>query len=371
METKEDRWRKFGAIVVRLTQGENISREEARECWRQICEEEQSDLQQGAFIGALKAKPETPEEVAGTFEALYEYDTLKVQVKTPEPLIDNCGTGADSLKTLNISTGAAIISASLGLYVVRHAARAISSNCGAIDVIEALGVNVESAPEVPKKSIENAGICAWNAFLPKVHPKTLARVLSQVRFGSTINLVGPLLNPTRPTYKVMGVPNRAMIEIEAKTLQALKFKRAFVMHGLDDESQKGMDEISTLGTTHVAELGEDGSIQTSTLSPEQFGIRRARFEDIASSRDVKQDALALLRVLAGKDTGPRYDIVCLNAAPLLYITGKAKTLEKGLQMAREAVTSGKALAKLRDWVTWQNEKPGDGLPLLEKMLGQV
>jgi len=100
MESKEDRWREFGAIVVRLTQGKDITREEARECWRQICEEEQSDLQQGAFIGALKAKPETPEEVAGTFEALYEYDTVKVKVDVPEPLIDNCGTGADTLKTL-------------------------------------------------------------------------------------------------------------------------------------------------------------------------------------------------------------------------------------------------------------------------------
>jgi len=371
MENREDRWRRFGAIVVRLIRGENISREEARECWRQVCEEEQSDLQQGAFIGALKAKGETPEEVAGTFEALYEHDTLKVEVKTPGPLIDNCGTGADSLKTFNISTGAAIVGASLGLYVVRHAARAISSNCGAIDVIEALGINVESVPEVPRKSIQNAGICAWNAFLPGVHPKTLARVLSQIRFGSAINLVGPLLNPTRPAYKVMGVPSREMIEIEAETLKALNFKRAFVMHGLEDESKRGMDEISTLGTTYAAEVGEDGSIRKHTLTPEDFGIPRARFEDIASSRDVKKDALALLRVLAGKDPGPRCDIVCLNAAPLLYITGKAGTLKEGLQMARQAVAAGKALAKLRDWVTWQNEKPEDGLPTLEKMLGQI
>ena len=240
MQGQEDRWRKFGSVVVRLTRGEDITREEARECWRQICEEEQSDLQQGGFIAALKAKPETPEEVAGTFEALYEHDTLKVDVTTPEPLIDNCGTGADTLKTFNISTGAAIIGAACGLYVVRHAARAISSNCGAIDVVEALGVNVESAPELPKQSIENAGICAWNAFLPTVHPKTLARVLSQIRFGSTINLVGPLLNPTMPQYKVMGVPTRGMIDIEVKTLRELGFKRAFVMHGFDAKSDMGM-----------------------------------------------------------------------------------------------------------------------------------
>lgn len=371
MDNQEQTWREFGAIVTRLTRGEDITREEARECWRQICDEEQSDLQQGAFIGALKAKPETPEEVAGTFEALYEHDTVKVKVNTPEPLIDNCGTGADTLKTLNISTGAAIIASSCGLYVVRHAARAISSNCGAIDVVEALGVNVESAPGLPKQSIENAGICAWNAFLPSVHPKTLARVLSQIRFGSAINLVGPLLNPTMPTFKVMGVPNVEFIDIEVKTLRELGFKRAFVMHGLDDNSDKGMDEVSTLGPTEVAELHEDGSIDTYTLVPERFGVERTRFEELASSRDVKRDALALLRVLTNKDKGPRNDIICLNAAPLLYVSGKADSLEQGYGMAKDALAAGKPLAKLRDWVTWQNDTPTAGQATLDEMLGLI
>ena len=371
MENEETRWRDFGAIVARLTRGENLTREEACDCWRQICEEAQTDLQQGGFIGALKAKGETPEEVAGTFEALYEHDTLKVEVDTPEPLIDNCGTGADTLKTFNISTGAAIVGAACGLYVVRHAARAISSNCGAIDVVEALGVNVESAPEVPKQSIERAGICAWNAFLGTVHPKTLARVLSQIRFGSAINLVGPLLNPTMPTHKVMGVPALEMIDIEVRTLRELGFKRAFVMHGLDDNSDGGMDEVSTLGTTHVAELEEDGSIETCTISPEDFGIGRAQYEDIASSRDVQRDALTLLRVIAGRDLGPCRDIVCLNAAPLLYVMGKADGLPQGLDMARQAIDDGRAMKKLRDWVTWQNHKPEDGLPTLDKMIEQM
>jgi anthranilate phosphoribosyltransferase len=368
MENREQRWREFGAIVVRLTHGENITREEAKECWRQICEEEQTDLQQGAFIGALRAKPETPEEVAGTFEALYEYDTTKVQVDTPEPLIDNCGTGADTLKTLNISTGAAVVAAACGLYVVRHAARAISSHCGACDVVEALGVNVEAEMSIPKQSIEKAGIGIWNAFLPQVHPKTLARVLSQVRFGSTINLVGPLLNPTMPAYKVMGVPTVDMIEIEVQTLRELNFRRAFVMHGLDANSQKGMDEVSTLGPTHVSELKEDGTIDSYELNPEDLGLARAQFEDVASSGDVDQDALALLRVLTGKEEGPRADIVCLNAAPLLYVMGKAQDLKGGIELARQAIADGRALEKLRSWVTWQNEKPEDGLPALEAVL---
>jgi anthranilate phosphoribosyltransferase len=125
MEPNEESARRFGNVINRLIAGENITRAEARDCWRQICEEEQPDLQQGAFIAALKAKKETPEEVSGTFEALYEFDTIKVKIETPEPFIDNCGTGADALKTINISTAAAIIAAACGVYVVRHAARAI------------------------------------------------------------------------------------------------------------------------------------------------------------------------------------------------------------------------------------------------------
>jgi len=132
-----------------------------------------------------------------------------------------------------------------------------------------------------------------------------------------------------------------------------------------------MDEVSTLGPTFISELREDGTIDSYKITPEDFGIKRPQFEDLASSRDVQKDALALLRVLAGKDHGPRSDIVCLNAAPLLYIMGKAKDLKEGLQMARDAIENGSVVSKLRDWVTWQNIKPEDGLPVLEKMMEQV
>jgi anthranilate phosphoribosyltransferase len=371
MEPREEAWRRFGAVVARLIRGENISRAEARECWRQICEGEQPDLQQGAFIAALRAKPETLEEVAGTFQALYEYDTLKIEIQTPEPIIDNCGTGADTLKTFNISSAAAIVAAACGLYVVRHAARAISSNCGAVDVVEALGVNVQSAPELPKQSIERAGICVWNAFLPSVHPKTIPRVMSQIRFGSTINLVGPLLNPTMPSYKVMGVPSVEAVELEVRILRELGFKRAFVMHGLADAAGRGMDEVSTLGRTHVAELFPDGRMERYVITPEDLGVCPGRFEEVASSRDVQREAVTLARVVAGKDDGPRNDIVCANAAPMLYVMGKARDIRHGVLMAKEAVASGRALAKLREWVTWQNASPEAGLPRLEHVLGRM
>lgn len=367
----EQALRDFGAVISQLVRGEDIDRETAKNCWLQICEESQPDLQQGAFMAALSAKGETPEEIAGTFEALYESDTAKVDLNVDQPMIDNCGTGADTLKTFNISTAAAIIAASCDVTVVRHAARAISSNCGAIDVIEALGVNVETDNHIPKQSIENAGIGAWNAFLPQVHPKTLGRVLSQVRFGSTINIVGPLLNPTMPEYKVMGVPNEDMVDIEAKTLRELGVKRAFLMYGKDNNSDKGMDELSTLGVSAIAELKADGSIQHGTLDPTEFGISLTEYDTIASSRDVNRDATQLLRVITGKDGGAKEDIVCLNAAPLFYVMGKVQTLGDGIAMARQAIKSGAAELKLRDWVKWQNIEPDAGMPVYEKMLAQA
>lgn len=368
MEYHEQELRDFGAVISALTRGEDIDRETAKSCWLQICEEAQPDLQQGAFMAALAAKGETPSEIAGTFEALYEADTTKVDLDVDQPIIDNCGTGADTLKTFNISTAAAIVAASQDVIVVRHAARAISSNCGAIDVIEALGVNVEAENHIPKQSIEKAGIGAWNAFLPQVHPKTLGRVLSQVRFGSTINIVGPLLNPTMPEYKVMGVPNVDMVDIEAKTLRELGIKRGFLMYGLDRNSDKGMDELSTLGTSKIAELHADGSITHGEITPSDFGMDFVDYEAVASSRDVIKDAVALTRVIIGADQGAKEDIVCLNTAPLLYLMGKVSTLEDGVALARKAIRDGSALNKLRDWVTWQNADPSDGIGTLDKMI---
>ena len=371
LDGNEKRLRDFGAVIAGLIRGDSISRDDARDCWRQICEEMQPDLQQGAFMAALSAKGETPEEIAGTFEALYDLDTTKVAVDVDGPLIDNCGTGADTLKTFNISTAAAIVAASCGLNVVRHAARAISSNCGAIDVVEALGVDVEGGIDIPRQSIEKAGIGAWNAFLPAIHPKTLGRVLSQVRFGSTINIVGPLLNPTMPEYKVMGVPNTAMVDIEARTLRELGIKRAFVMYGREEGSTRGMDELSTVGPSEFAELQHNGQIVHGTLAPEDFGMKTIAYDQIASSRDVERDAVVMLRVILGKDEGARTDIVCLNTAPLLYVMGKAATLAEGVAMARHAIANGDAFSKLRDWVTWQNVDPQAGTARLERMVARA
>jgi anthranilate phosphoribosyltransferase len=174
-----------------------------------------------------------------------------------------------------------------------------------------------------------------------------------------------------PRYKVMGVPTLDMIDIEVRTLRELGFERAFVMHGLEESSGKGMDELSTLGPSHVAELREDGSITRYEVTPEQFGIPRASYEQVASTRDVQRAALTLLGVLTGSEAGPRTDIVCLNAAPVLYVMGKVTSLADGVAMARDAIESGRALAKLRDWVTHQNRHPAAGIATLDRLLEEL
>ena len=143
------------------------------------------------------------------------------------------------------------------------------------------------------------------------------------------------------------------------------------MHGLNAAGEGGMDEFSTLGPSHVAELRPDGSIEKSVITPEELGLRVARYEDIASSRDVHREALTLLRVIAGKDAGAREDIVCLNAAPLLYVRDRVKDLNNGIAMARAAIRDGRALQKLRDWAMWQNSDREVGLVALHRLLEQL
>ncbi|MEA2053312.1 MAG: anthranilate phosphoribosyltransferase, partial [Euryarchaeota archaeon] len=150
--------RDFGTKISDLIREEDVTREEVRAMFRQVLLNEQPDLQQGAFLAALTAKGETPEEIAGIWDAIYELDTVPVTPTVPQPLVENCGTGMDALKTFNISTAAAIVAAADGVYMTKHGARAISSNCGAIDILESVGIDVECDTELVKRSIEKAGI---------------------------------------------------------------------------------------------------------------------------------------------------------------------------------------------------------------------
>lgn len=364
----EQKLRMFGGKVNDLIGGKSLTRAEAKEMFRQVLLNEQPDLQQGAFLAALTAKGATPQEIAGSWEAIYDIDTVKVTPNVSAPLVENCGTGMDSLKTFNISTAAGIVAAADGICMAKHGARAITSRCGTVDMLEALGVDVECDVGVVKRSIETAGIGIFNGMSPKVHPTALGRILSQIRFGTILNIAGSLANPALPKYGVRGVYSKDMIMPTIETMKEIGFHRAVVFHGSNADGTRGMDEMSTLGRTIVAELHRDGMISTYSLTPKDLGLGVATEEDVASGAARDTEVLRFLRVLSGEEKGPRQDIVCLNTAPILCMMGHAPNLKEGAARARELIESGKAVGKLREWARAQNSDPSLGE---EKLNGLV
>ncbi|MFZ5643271.1 MAG: anthranilate phosphoribosyltransferase [Bacillota bacterium] len=360
----------FGACITKLINGVDMSREEAKEMFCQVLLNEQSDIQQGAFLAALVAKGETAGEIAGSWEAIYELDTVKVTPDRPY-LVENCGTGMDAIKTFNISTAASIIAAAAGIPMAKHGARAITSVCGTVDILEELGVDVECSPEVVKKSIEKAGIGIFNGMSPQTHPMALGRILSQISFGTTLNIAASLANPAMPRYGVRGVYSKDLVEPVARVMSEIGYKKAIVLHGLDEDGRQGMDEASTLGETIVAELMESGEIKQYSLFPGDIGIKRARRQDLAPSGNREEEAVRIMAIMSGRERGPRTDIVCLNAAFILYLMKIRPDLQECFQLALEIIGSGKAAEKLKEWVCEQNVDPGKGMARLNRIMQQA
>ncbi len=364
----EESLRYFASKVDALIRGKSITREEANDLFKQILKNEQPDLQQGAFLAAITAKGATAQEIAGIWEAIYEVDTAKVHPDVQGPLVENCGTGMDTIKTFNISTAASIVAAAGGITMAKHGARAITSKCGAVDILETLGVDVECDVDLVKKSIEKAGIGIFNGMSGKVHPSALYRILSQIRFGTILNIAGSLANPALPVYGVRGVYAREMVLPIAEAMREIGYKRAFIVHGRSLDDTRGMDELSTLGQTYVAELYDDGIIREYTISSEDLGVKKADESSILHQGDRLEEAIKMLRVLSGVDKGQRRDIVCLNASPLLCITDNAGDLREGMDKAADIIDSGKPIKKLKAWVAEQNQDPSQRLENLEELI---
>ncbi|MBN1324526.1 MAG: anthranilate phosphoribosyltransferase [Methanotrichaceae archaeon] len=354
----EERMRCFGDRVGSLIRGEDMGRREAREMFAELMAGGQPEMQEGAFLAALTAKGATPEEIAGGWEAVYELDTAKVK-PCVSPLVENCGTGMDAIKTFNISTAAAIVAAGGGVYMARHGSRAITSRCGTVDLLELLGLDAESPPYLVKRSIEDAGIGLFNGMSPSVHPGALPRILSQIRFGTVLNITASLANPARPSRALRGVYSRDMVLSVARTMREIGYECAMVVHGLDGSGCRGMDEISTLGVTQVAEIEEDGSIREYSISPGDLGLEDGCERDLLCGPDRELEALRMLRLLAGAERGSRRDIVLANAAALLYLAGRASSLIDGVGIAEEIIDGGSAIHKLRAWIGVQGSIGGD------------
>ena len=368
----DDKFRNFGNSINRLIAGEDLSREETKRLFSEILNGEQTDIHQGAFIAAITAKGPSPQEIAGAWEAIFDLDTVKASPDVKKELVDNCGTGMDDFKTFNISTGAAVVAAAGGVCVARHGSRAITSSCGTVDLCEALGIDVECSIKTVKKSIEKTGIGLFNGMSSKVHPKALFRILSQTCFGSILNIAASLANPAGPSYGVRGVYSKEMVNKVILTMKEIGFKKAMVFYGSSKNGSGGMDELSPVSDSFVAELSENGEIKNYTFSPKEAGLLyQPALEELAGGDVPHKEALRLIKIFSRGDKKGLYETVCLNAAPIFYVSGDVGSLKEGVAKARDIIDSGRAMLKLREWIHVQNEESGAGDRRFETLINEL
>lgn len=338
----------FGTQIQRLIAGQDLGEEMAYAMFCDVLNNRQPDLQQGAFLSALVAKGETAGELFAAWRAIDEIDTVHVEPRVAGPICENSGTGMDGMNTINVSTAAALVAAAGGVVMARHGARALSSKCGTIDLIEALGVDVECSPATVNASIEQAGIGVFNGMSAQVHPAALGRILSQIRFGSTLNIAASLANPARPSIAVRGVYHPALTEKVAQLMQRIGFTRAMVVCGQDSASERYMDELSPCGVSVVTMLAPDG-ISSYTLEPEDAGISRSSLAEITWQGPLADEQTRFLTLLEGRGEKALSDFVCLNAAAILVIADRAATLREAVAQSREILASGAAAKRLARW----------------------
>ncbi|MBF7095589.1 anthranilate phosphoribosyltransferase [Alkalibacter sp. M17DMB] len=362
--------REFGALISKLVRKEDLDNTESERAFMSLLQNEQTDMQQGAFLSALTSKGETIEEMAACWKAIYQVDTIKPKELDSIDLVDNSGTGMDTFKTFNISTASSIIASAGGVKMGKHGSRALSSVCGTIDVLEELGIDVEESPELAVASIKNAGIGIFNGMSPLVHPKALGRILSQIAFGTTLNISASLANPALPKYAVRGVYKEEMLEPVAKLMKEIGYKKAMIVYGQVEGSTLGMDEASTLGKTIICELKEDGTLEKYEITLKELGIENGNPEELKPKGDRRKEAIRLIKILNGTDRGCSRDIVSLNSALIFKLTGVVNTIPEGYELSNRLIDEGKAYEKLKEWTTNQSLN-GRGMEILTNLEGQA
>jgi anthranilate phosphoribosyltransferase len=329
------------AVLGRLAGGEDLTAEEAAAATREVFEGAATPSQMAAFIFGLRCKGETTEELSAMLGAMLEVaETVPVVPELARRLVDTCGTGGDRAGTINVSTITALVVAGAGVPVCKHGGRAASSRTGSADVLEALGVEISLPPKSVARCIEDAGI--GFCFAPRYHPAMRHVLPTRRELGvpTAFNLLGPLANPGRTPYQLVGVGDGRVAERLAAVLGESGAERAWVVHGED-----GLDELSTTSPSVVVEWRGGAGLRSFTVVPGALGLRPARREDLRGG-DPAVNARAVSDVLAGS-VGPHRDIVLLNAAATLVVVGEADDLESGLAVAAESVDSGRAANCLR------------------------
>ncbi|MGA3020518.1 MAG: anthranilate phosphoribosyltransferase [Candidatus Micrarchaeales archaeon] len=331
--------------IARLADGRPLSFEEARILMTHITEGALTDVQLGAILMAFRIRGETPEEIAGFASVMKEKSQI-IKPSAGEKLVDIVGTGGAALKTVNISTMSSFVVAGAGIPVAKHGNRSVTSKSGSADLIEALGAKLTLTPEQVKAVIDEVGF--GFLFAQTFHPamKYVAGPRKELGIRTIFNLLGPLTNPAGVKYIVLGVYEEKLVDKIALVVQLLGYKRALVVYGAG-----GLDELSTLGETFVAEV-DSGKMKSYTLTPEELGFKRSTQEEIAGS-DPQESAKTCTEILKGKEGAVR-DIVLLNAGAAIYAARVAESIKEGIEIARRSIDSGAAYKKMEEFVRATN-----------------
>jgi anthranilate phosphoribosyltransferase len=327
-------------ILQRLSDRESLTEAEMKEAMDTIFSNDVTDSEIAAFMVSLKTKGETVDEIAGIVRAMRD-KSLTFSKNIPN-VLDNCGTGGDGSSSFNISSTSAFVIAGAGIPVAKHGNRSVSSKTGSADVLEHLGINLNNKPERTEEILGEIGIAFL--FAPHVHPniKRIMKVRKDLRIPTTFNLIGPLTNPVELENQLLGIYRRDYTTMFAEVLKTLGRKRAVVLNGAGF-----MDEASLQGENHLAIL-DNGKVIEKILHPEEVGLPVYSNEAIRGG-DSRENAEILLNVLKG-EKGAKRDTVLLNAGIGIFTGGKAETIQKGIDIARESIDSGAALDKLQQLI---------------------
>ena len=326
-------FQKFLHIVL---SGKELSEEEMMGAMTEIMDGKVGDTQLAAFLTALQFKNVTVSEIVGAARVMRD----KAEKVNAKDSVDTCGTGGDGADTFNISTTVAFVVAGAGVRVAKHGNRAVSSKSGSADVLKYLGVNIDASLPTVERCIEEVGI--GFLFAPLMHKamKHAAAVRKELGFRTIFNLLGPLTNPANAHAQVLGVFDSKWVTPLAEVLRELGSRHALVVHGFD-----GLDEITLTGETQIAEL-KNGKVNNFSFDPKEFGYSLCSVADLKGAEP--ETNAEIMREILNGSSGPKTDIVVLNAAATIYVGGKADSIEKGILVAKNSIESGAALKKLEE-----------------------
>lgn len=335
--------------IIKLVNKGDLTHDEAKQVMLEIMKGETMATQNAAFLAALSTKStkaETIDEISGCAEAMRSLAT-----PVPHPgmeVMEIVGTGGDGAHSFNISTTSAFVVAAAGVKVAKHGNRAASSLCGTADCLEALGVNINQTPEKALEMLEKTNFCFL--FAQKYHAamRFVGPIRKELGFRTVFNILGPLTNPAKPEYFLLGVYDEYLVEPLAKVLASLGVKRAAVVYG-----QARLDEISPVGPTTICEL-RDGYYRTTVIRPEDFGMTSGNKEELVGGVP-EVNAQITRDILFGKTQGTRRNAVLLNVGTALFTAGKAETIADGIQLAARMIDSGKAMETLEKCIAVSNQ----------------